>query len=66
VWVVASWGALTLALNKVLAQWEEGSSRDALILLAVKFLLGLVAAIACTGPARRALQVDPITGLRYE
>ena len=58
--------ALTLALNRVLAQWAEGSSRDPLILLAVTFLLGLVAAIACTGPARRALQVDPMTALRYE
>ena len=57
---------LTLALNKVLAQWAEGSWRDPFILLAVTFLLGLVAAIACTGPARRALRVDPMTALRYE
>ena len=58
--------ALTLALNRVLAQWAEGSSRDPVILLIVTFLLGLVAAIACTGPARRALRVDPMTALRYE
>ena len=58
--------ALTLALNKVLAQWAEGSSRDPLILLAVTLLLGVVAAIACTGPARRALRVDPMTALRHE
>ena len=30
---------LTLALNKVLAQWAEGSSRDPLVLLAVTVLL---------------------------
>jgi predicted permease len=49
--------ALTLALNQLLAQWAEGSSRDPLVLLAVT---------ACTGPARRALAVDPMTALRYE
>jgi putative ABC transport system permease protein len=57
---------LTLALNRVLAQWAEGSSRDPLILLAVTLLLSLVAVIACAGPARKALGVDPMTALRYE
>ena len=57
---------LTLALNKVLAKWAEGSSRDPLVLLAVTVLLSLVAAIACSGPARRAVKVDPMTALRYE
>jgi predicted permease len=57
---------LTLALNKILARWAEGSSRDPLVLLAVTLLLGLVAAIACSGPARRAVAVDPMTALRYE
>ncbi|HEX3472488.1 MAG TPA: ABC transporter permease [Silvibacterium sp.] len=58
--------ALTLALNKVLARWAEGSSRDPLILLVATLLLGLVAAIACALPARRASEVDPMTALRYE
>jgi putative ABC transport system permease protein len=57
---------LTLALNKLLAQWAQGSSRDPLILLGVTFLLSVVAAIACAGPARRASEVDPMTALRYE
>ncbi len=57
---------LTLALNKVLARWAEGSSRDPLVLLAMTVLLSLVAAIACSGPARRAVKVDPMTALRYE
>lgn len=57
---------LTLALNKVLAKWAEGSSRDPLILLAVTVLLGVVAMIACSLPAKRAVGVDPITALRYE
>jgi predicted permease len=63
---IAAGIALTLALNKVLAQWAEGSSRDPLVLLAVTVLLSVVAAIACSGPARRALRVDPMTALRYE
>jgi ABC-type antimicrobial peptide transport system permease subunit len=58
--------ALTLALNKALARWAEGSSRDPLILLAVTVLLSLVAAIACSAPARRAVNVDPMTALRCE
>ena len=41
---------LTLALNKVLARWAEGSSRDPSVLLAVTILLSLVAATACLGP----------------
>jgi len=57
---------LTLALNKVLARWAEGSSRDPLLLLAVTVLLSVVAAIACAAPARRAVKVDPMTALRYE
>jgi predicted permease len=58
--------ALTLALNKVLAHWAEGSSRDPFVLLGVTILLSLVAAIACAGPARKASEVDPMTALRYE
>jgi predicted permease len=58
--------ALTLALQKILTQWAEGSSRDPLILLAVVVVLGGVATIACALPARRASRVDPMTALRYE
>ncbi len=57
---------LTLALNKVLARWVEGTSHDPTVLLAVTALLSLVAAIACSAPARRAAGVDPMSALRYE
>jgi predicted lysophospholipase L1 biosynthesis ABC-type transport system permease subunit len=57
---------LTLALNQLLARWAQGSSRDPLVLLAVTCLLSIVAAIACSAPARRAVKTDPMTALRYE
>jgi len=63
--ILAGFG-LTLALNKILAAWAEGSSRDPVILLAAALLLILVAAIACAVPARRASRVEPMTALRYE
>jgi putative ABC transport system permease protein len=57
---------LTLALNKVLARWAEGSSRDPMLLLVATTLLGVVAAVACSFPAKKAIEVDPMTALRYE
>jgi putative ABC transport system permease protein len=63
---IAAGVLLTVALNRVLARWAEGSARDPLLLLAVTVLLALVAALACAGPARRASVVDPMTALRFE
>jgi predicted permease len=57
---------LAIVLNKVLARWAEGSSRAPHVLFAAMLLLGLVAALACVLPARRASGVDPMTALRYE
>jgi predicted permease len=57
---------LTMALGKVLAQWEEGNSRDPVILVAGILVLGLVATIACGIPARRASTVDPMSALRCD
>jgi predicted permease len=56
----------TLALNRILAAWAEGSSRDPIILLAAALVLALVAGIACALPARRASRVEPMTALRCE
>ena len=55
-----------LALNRVVAEWAEGSSRDPLMLVGATLLLAAVAALACAIPARRAARVDPMTALRYE
>jgi ABC-type antimicrobial peptide transport system permease subunit len=63
--IVAGLG-LSLALNKILATWAVGSSRDPSILLAATLLLVLVAALACALPARRASKVEPMAALRCE
>jgi ABC-type antimicrobial peptide transport system permease subunit len=56
---------LTLSLQRLLAHWAEGSSRDPLVVVSAALLLSLVAAVACAVPARRASLVDPVTALRY-
>jgi predicted lysophospholipase L1 biosynthesis ABC-type transport system permease subunit len=63
--IVAGIG-LTVALNRVLAEWAEGSARHPLILLAASGVLMLVGAIACAVPARRASRAEPMNALRYE
>jgi len=40
--------------------------RDPAILAFVTLAIGFVALLAATVPARRAVQVQPITALRYE
>lgn len=44
----------------------EVNARDPLTIAAVAAGLGLIAATACIGPARRATKVDPLEALRYE
>jgi putative ABC transport system permease protein len=63
---VTSGLVLAVALNKVLAQWAEGSSRDPLTLVGATVVLAIAAGIACAIPARRASRVDPMSALRYE
>jgi len=57
---------LALTLNRLLASWIEGSSRNPVVLLAVTGLLIATSGIACLMPARRASSVDPMEALRYE
>jgi len=57
---------LSVALNKVVTSWANGSSRDPLTLLASALLLLLVAVAACIVPAWRAATIDPMRALRTE
>jgi putative ABC transport system permease protein len=57
---------LSLALNRLVSQWAEGSSIHASILFGVTLVMVSVAAMACLAPARRASSVDPMKALRYE
>jgi len=57
---------LSVALNKVVVSWANGSSRDPVTLLASAMLLLLVATAACVVPAWRAATIDPMRALRTE
>jgi putative ABC transport system permease protein len=57
---------LSVILNRVVASWAGGSSRDPFTLLAAASILVLVAGIACVLPAWRAASIDPMRALRVE
>jgi predicted permease len=63
---IAAGLVLAFALNKVLAQWAAGSSRDPMMLVGAVVVLAVAAATACLIPARRASHVDPMTALRCD
>jgi ABC-type antimicrobial peptide transport system permease subunit len=58
--------ALTLVVNRILEKWAGGSAREPLILAGGTLLMGLVAMIARTLPARHASKVDPMVALRFK
>ena len=57
---------LSVILNRVVASWAGGSSRDPVTLIFAAAILFLVAGIACVLPAWRAASIDPMRALRVE
>jgi predicted permease len=63
---VVTGALLTAVLNRVLAAWVGSEARDPMLVALGAVVLGVVAALACYVPARRASHVDPMTALRAE
>lgn len=57
---------LSVVLNRVVASWAGGSSRDPVTLIVAASILFLVAGIACVLPAWRAASIDPMRAVRLE
>jgi len=57
---------LTVALNRVMANWSAESVRDPLLILGATLVLSVVATLASILPASRAAGVNPMTAIRYE
>jgi ABC-type antimicrobial peptide transport system permease subunit len=69
--LAAAGTAVGLGLSRVVmplmdAQLFGVRSGDLFTLVLVPAVLGLAALVACLGPARRAMRVDPLTTLRAE
>jgi ABC-type antimicrobial peptide transport system permease subunit len=57
---------LSFSLDRVIAKGVENASYNPWLILGVSYLLLAVALLACLAPARKAVEVDPMTALRCE
>jgi predicted permease len=58
--------ALSVALNKVVAQWSIGHLNDPVVLVAVSLVLFVAAMISAAIPANRAASIQPTDALRTD
>jgi ABC-type antimicrobial peptide transport system permease subunit len=56
--------ALTVGLDKVVAQWSIGSLNDPVVLVAVSLVLFVAAMMSAAIPANRAASIQPTDALR--
>jgi predicted permease len=58
--------ALSVGLNKVLAQWSIGNLNDPVVLVAVSLVLFVVTMMSAAIPANRAASIQPADALRID
>ena len=58
--------ALSVGLNKVVAQWSIGNLNDPVVLVAVSLVLFVAAMMSAAIPANRAASIQPVDALRID
>ena len=58
--------ALTVGLDKVVAQWSIGNLNDPVVLVAVSLVLCVAAMMSAAIPANRAASIQPADALRID
>ena len=58
--------ALSVRLNKIVAQWSIGNLNDPVVLVAVSLVLFVVTMMSASIPANRAASVQPADALRLD
>jgi predicted lysophospholipase L1 biosynthesis ABC-type transport system permease subunit len=58
--------ALSVGLNKVVAQWSIGNLNDPVVLVAVSLVLFVAAVMSAAIPANRAASIQPADALRID
>jgi predicted permease len=58
--------ALSVGLNKVVAQWSVGNLNDPVVLVAVSLVLFVAAMMSAAIPANRAASIQPVDALRTD
>jgi len=58
--------ALSVGLNKVVAQWSIGNLNDPVVLVAVSLVLCVVTMMSAAIPANQAASIRPVDALRID
>jgi ABC-type antimicrobial peptide transport system permease subunit len=58
--------ALSVGLNRVVAQWSIGNLNDPIVLVAVSLVLFVASTMSAAVPANRAASIQPADALRMD